>query len=821
MEDVNIRKFLWLYLKTRLRYPSLKNKLSDFQPNMFFGYTDHPLDIQGTPISTMFNAISKLLRKKSKFIFRVELRERRENSFIFLAKAYDILKISHFLGLLDNLEDLSEYGITDETKYMECTLQVDFLREDVYRLRLVEGCEVPENNTPMIVKDITDPHLKAQFDETEAYYSIATPKLQLRIYKMNFHIEILDSAGNLITESGGKTKDEFPNALDSFPLGFIKDKKHKYWFGVESFVLSPGEAIYGLGEQFGPLNKIGQTIGLWNFEGFGNTAGRIYKNIPFFMSTRHYGVFINETKPITFWVGSREYCKNQIAIEGDLIDYFFFSGSFKEILNNYTELTGKAAVPPKFSFGVWMSRITYYTQEEVMDVARKMRAMKFPCDIIHIDTGWFEKEWMCNWEFGQKNFPDPRKMFEDLRAMGFRVSLWQAPYIIDELEIYKEAKKKKLVAKNKSPFVFLMMSPAHAIDFSNPDAVEWYQNKLKHLFDLGASVIKADFGEGVEPPTQFQKYSGRQMHNLFPLLYNKAAFEITERTFGEGIIWARSAYTGSQRYPVHWSGDNSSNFENMLCSLRGGLSLGLCGFTFWSQDTGGFIGTPSDALYIRWTQLSIFQSHIRYHGNPPRYREPWNYEPKTQEIVRKFLNLRYQLIPYLYTESQIAAEQGLPFLRHLAIEFDDPTVYSIEDQFLSGRNLLIAPILTKNNTRLIYIPKGSWFDYWTGEKLNGPQWITRTSDLETIPLYIRAGSILPLGLEVQCTDELTSDWLLLKIFPDESGHATYEILDKDKNIKIEATLENQTLHIRIDPKPSTLRVELPAGMKYSTIDFDN
>ncbi|NVM31094.1 MAG: DUF4968 domain-containing protein [Candidatus Helarchaeota archaeon] len=819
MANISIKKILWVYLKNRLRYPFLKNKLSDLQPNVFFGYTDHPLDVQGTPISTMFNALSKLRRKKSKFIFRLEFRKRQNNSFIFFAKAYNIFKLSHYLKLsIESITDFSEYGINDKTKFTECTLQLDFLREEVYRLRLCEGLAVPENQTPMIAKDIRDLQLQVQFEETEEKFVISTTKLQLNIYKRQFHIEILDSQGHLITESGGKTKDEFPNALDAYPLGFIKDKKYIHWFGVESFVLYPGEAIYGLGEQFGPLNKVGQTIGLWHFEGFGNTAGRAYKNIPFFISTRKYGIFINESKPITFWVGSREYCKTQIAIEGNLIDYFFFYGSFKEILNNYTELTGKAAIPPKFSFGVWMSRITYKTQEEVMEVAKKLREMKFPCDIIHIDTAWFEKDWMCNWQFGKKNFPEPREMFETLREMGFRVSLWQVPYVIDELDVYKEAKKKKILGKNKGPFIFLLSSPAHAIDFSNPEAVTWYQEKLKNLFDLGASVIKADFGEGIEPPTKFQKYSGRQMHNLFPLLYNKAAFEITEKTFGEGIIWARSAYAGSQRYPVHWSGDNSSNFENMLCSLRGGLSLGLCGFTFWSQDTGGFVGTPTDDLYIRWTQLSIFQSHIRYHGEGPRYREPWNYEPKSQDIVRNYLNFRYQLIPYLYSESKVAARQGLPLLRHLVIEFqDDPNVFNIEDQFLCGQNLLIAPILTQNNTRRLYLPEGTWFNYWTGEQLNGPKWITLTSDIDTIPLFVRAGIILPLGPEVQCTDEMTDDWLMLRIYPDKAGKASYKILDKEKTVQINAQLEENSLKVEIKPKPAQVQVELPKNIKISSL----
>ncbi len=267
--------------------------------------------------------------------------------------------------------------------------------------------------------------------------------------------------------------------------------------------------------------------------------------------------------------------------------------------------------------------------------------MNFPCDVIHIDTGWFKRDWHCDWEFDKKRFSDPERMFKEAREKGFRISLWQEPYVIKDTDIWREAKKKKVLAKNKAPFLFQLRYPASVIDFSNPKAVDWYKGLLKRLLDMGASAIKVDFGEGIEPAMKFLKYDGRQMHNLFPLLYNKAAFEITKEVTNDGVIWARSAYAGSQRYPIHWSGDNSANHENMLCSLRGGLSLGLCGFSFWSQDTGAFVGTPTDELYIRWTQLSIFQSHIRFHGAPPRYREPWNYEPETQRIVRNFLNLRY------------------------------------------------------------------------------------------------------------------------------------------------------------------------------------
>jgi alpha-D-xyloside xylohydrolase len=810
-------KGMWVFLKNRIKYPFVKNKLGELNPNVFFGYTDHPLDINATPITTAFSFLKKAFEtKKSNCILQIELKEQSGNSFIFSAKGYNIFRV-----IDQNITYAHTYVVNEKTKYNEMCLNLDFLKEDAYRIRLAPGHSVPENNTPMLAKDIRDANLKVLLSENNEKYSLTTSKLKLDIYKKDFRIEIFDKDGKLITESGSKTKNEFPNAMDAFPLGFVWDKKNKRWYGVESFVLYPGEAIYGLGEQFGPINKVGQTIGFWHIEGYGNTSGRVYKHIPFFMSTRGYGVFVNESRPITFWVGSRELCKNQIAIEGESIDYYFFYGpSFTNILDNYTDLTGKGTVPPKWSFGTWISRISYFSQKQVMQVAQRLRDMKFPSDVIHIDTGWFEKDWLCDWEFDKKRFPDPEKMFKDAKDMGFRISLWQCPYVMKKTKIYKDAKKKKAVAKNNGPFAFFFVFEAAPIDLSNPHGVTWYKEKLQKLLKMGASAIKADFGEGIEPPMKFKEHDGRSMHNLYPLLYNKAVYEITKDTLGENnaVIWARSAYSGSQRYPMHWSGDNSANHENMLCSLRGGLSFGLSGFTFWSQDTGGFIGAPSDEAYIRWTQLTAFQSHMRFHGNPPRCREPWNFEPDTQIIVRDYLNLRYQLIPYLYTESQFAVAKGLPVLRHLVIDFqDDPTVYNIEDQFLSGRNLLIAPILTKNNSRDIYLPEGIWYDFWTGERFNGKQWIKREADMNTIPVYVRGGAILPLAKTVQCTDDLRYDGMTLKIYPDADNKAFYEILDKNVDIKINAYLENKMLKIKISPEIADIKVELPQGISASII----
>jgi alpha-D-xyloside xylohydrolase len=800
-------KPLWYLIRGRIRYPFLKGKLGENNPNVYFGLTDHPLDVDGSAIFSLFTILRKMNRKKASCVLQVEFKEKKSNSFLFNARGFDIYQIRDF-----DFEFAHNYKINDKTPYKDLILQIDILKDDSYRLRLTGEKTVPENKTPMISTDITKSGLDVGFTESDDRYTLSTEKINLEIYKENFCIRVLDRDGNLITETGGKTKNEFPTTMDSFPLGFAKEKTYKETFAVESFVNYPGEGIYGLGEGFNSINKMGKTFGFWHFEGMGNTSGRNYKNIPFFMSTRGYGVFFNESRPITYWVGSREYCKTQVAVEGDLMDYYFFYGpTFKEILNNYTELTGKASVPPKWSFGTWMSRISYFSQKEVMDTARKMRDMNFPGDVIHIDTGWFEKDWQCDWKFDPERFPDPEGMFKEARKMGFRISLWQAPYVMDETKLYKDAKKNKVLAKNNAPFNFILRFPAHPIDFSKPEAVFWYQKLLKSLLDLGASAIKADFGEGIEPAMKFKEYDGRQMHNLYPLLYNKAAFDITEETTGEGVIWARSAYAGSQRYPVHWSGDNSANYENLLCSLRGGLSLGLSGFTFWSQDTGGFVGTPTDDLYIRWTQISIFQSHIRFHGAPPKYREPWNFKKETQDKVRSILNLRYRLVPYIYSESHVAASEGLPVLRAMVLEFqNDRNVHNMEDQFMCGRNIMVAPIVAEGNTRDIYIPEGLWYDFQTGTKYTGPQWISETCDIERIPFYIRGGTILPLGKEVQNTTEIELKDLTLKVYPDAKGLAEFKIID-----------DEGTNLVRSVQKSGSTEVFLPLELENISIEIVN
>jgi len=385
--------------------------------NTYIGLSDHPLDRKALNPDNVFDLFGAPPRTAA-CALRVDLREQRGNSFVFRARGYDIYHNRR-------MEMDHTYVTDDEMDYTEMTWQLDFLRADVYRVRLAAGDRVPDNITPMIASDIADPQLEVTLEEHPDHYLLRTGALCLRVHREDFRTEVLDSAGHKVTEVGGRQKTLFSTVLDSFPTGLIHDDETGLDFAVENFTLAPGEAVYGFGERFSTLNKRGQTVGLWAVDGMGNTSGRTYKNIPFFMSTAGYGVFINHVLPMTFFVGSRSYVHNLLAAEGEGLDYYFFYGpSLKKITSTYTDLTGKSPVPPKWSFGLWVSRISYDSQEQVLETAHRLRAERYPADVINVDTNWFKGEWQCDYRFGPR-FPDPASMFRQLQEQHFRVCLWQ------------------------------------------------------------------------------------------------------------------------------------------------------------------------------------------------------------------------------------------------------------------------------------------------------------------------------------------------------------------------------------------------------------
>ena len=672
-------------------------------------------------------------------------------------------------------------------------VRLDFCTPEIMRVRCFPGDDVPEHDTPMVIGEFQQP-VPLEIQEDGERVTIETSALQVIILREPWQLQVFDHSGKQIWVT--RPVDIEPLRRPANQWNPPQERwlfLHRYGYpcGIRSgdrptafatFDLRYDEHIYGFGEDFGRLDKRNIERRLWLQEGFGNASPAAYKQTPFYMSTRGYGLFINTSNALRFNVGNLEHTALSVVVEDtNLLDFYLIYGpTFKDILPRYTAITGAPAVPPQWSFGLWMGRITYDNQEQVEQVAKDLRAHRIPCDVIHIDTGWYEKDWVCDLKFSPIRFPDPSGMLSRLREQGFRVCLWQLPNLLIESSLFQEATEKGYLAKRPygKPYLFSgFLSDAGLIDYSNPEAVTWIKEKFTELFEMGVAVIKADFGEGAPPDAQYHSVASESMHNLFPLLYNQVVYEATEAFHGKGeaLIWGRSAWAGSQRYPLHWSGDGIGRYEDLACVLRSALNFGLSGFPFYSHDVGGFCGLPCIDLYARWIQLGAFSSHVRCHGQPPR--EPWEYGEQTEEIFRQYMELRYRLLPYIYSEAIECGRTSLPMLRPLLLDYqEDPTTYTIEDQYFFGRNILVAPILDETGRRKVYLPAGVWTDYWEKATLHGPCWIDITAPLDILPLYIRAGAIIPYAPLMQHVGEKVCDPLTVEIYlPQHEG--AYKVHD--------------------------------------------
>jgi alpha-D-xyloside xylohydrolase len=726
----------------------------------------------------------------------------------------------------------SYYGTVCETVWdpplpgTPVTVQIDFCTDAILRLRYFPGPTVPENKTPMVI---------GQFDETVTLVVtenkdaivVESAVLRLTISRDPWQLTLTDLDNNpvwhtLPVDIEGLMRPPIEEQWNpsqqrwlflhryAYPFGHVDHGEKKISFA--SFGLGYDEHIYGFGESFGRLDKRETLQTLWIQEGFSNASPATYKRTPFYVSTRGYGLFINTSNAIRYRVGDLEHTAlSAIVDDTNLFDCFLMYGpALKEILPKYTALTGQPAVPPKWSFGLWMARISYSRQEQVQKVAAKLREHQIPCDVIHIDTDWYEKDWECDLKFGKSKFPNPAELTENLAGQGFRISLWQWPNMVISSPMYQEGDDGNYLVKRKNgtSYLFTGFGPdAGLIDYSNPETVAWVKEKFRNLFRQGIAAIKTDFGEGAPPEGVYHSVPGESMHNLYPLLYNDAVFGVTEEMFGEGkgIVWSRSAWTGSQRYPVHWSGDGVARFDDLACVLRAALSFGLSGFPFYSHDVGGFSGLPSPELYVRWAQLGMFGSHVRCHGAPPR--EPWAYGAEAERIFREYDELRYRLLPYIYSEAVKCGRTSLPMMRPLVLAYqEDPNTFTLDDQYLFGSQLLVAPILDATNRRRVYLPAGEWIDYWSKESLSGGRWLAVEAPLDMMPLYVKAGTILPYGPKMQYVDERPLDPLTLEIYaPSGTGH--YTIHDEDRpDIKVSYQREGDKLLVEVGDTPGHVEV---------------
>ena len=557
-----------------------------------------------------------------------------------------------------------------------------------------------------------------------------------------------------------------PPRYDALPLAFCKRDGQKERATL-SFECKADECFAGTGERFAKMDLSGQTFLLKNQDGQGVNNRRTYKNIPFYVSSRMYGTFYHTCSHGKLSLAGHSTRSVQFLSEQAMIDAFVIGGdSFEEIIRGYRDLTGYPSMPPLWSFGVWMSRMTYFSADEVNGICDRLREEHYPCDVIHLDTGWFKTDWLCEWKFNEERFPDPEAFIHGLKDKGFRVSLWQLPYVAEDAEQIDEARAndyigpltKKQASEGSN---FSALDYAGTIDFTNPEATAWYKGLLKRLLDMGVVCIKTDFGENIHMDAIYKGMKPELLNNLYALLYQKAAYEITKDVTGDGIVWARAAWAGCQRYPLHWGGDSCSSWDGMAGSLKGGLHFGLSGFAFWSHDVPGFHTLPNfmnsvvdDDVYIRWTQFGVFSSHIRYHGT--NKREPWHY-PNIAPLVKKWWKLRYALIPYILQESRKATESGSTLVQALVFHHpEDKTCWHIDDEYYFGDSFLVAPVMNSDNRRDVYLPEGSWVNFFTGERIEGGRWLKDIEvPLEEMPVYVREGSVISVYPDaVDCTDDM-------------------------------------------------------------------
>lgn len=525
----------------------------------------------------------------------------------------------------------------------------------------------------------------------------------------------------------------------------------------EQLTLDVGETIYGLGERFTNFVKNGQSVDIWNADG-GTGTEQAYKNIPFYVSNKGYGVFVNSPDRVQFEVGSEKVSRVQFSNPGQSLQYFVIAGDeLKQVIQRYTDLTGKPSLPPAWSFGLWLSTsfLTDYDEQTVTSFVDGMAERDIPLEVFHFDCLWMKEYEWCNFTWDERTFPEPEKMLQRLKAKGLKICVWINPYIGQKSPLFDEGMANGYFLKRANGDVWQWdkwQAGLAIVDFTNPEAVAWYNSKLRALLDMGVDCFKTDFGERI--PTDAVYYDGsdpEKMHNYYAYLYNKVVFDLLKEVKGaeEAIVFARAASVGSQRLPVHWGGDSTSDYPSMAESLRAGLSFGLGGFGYWSHDISGFEAGSTPDLYKRWTQFGLLSSHSRYHGSW-EYKVPWVYDDEAVAVAKAFTKLKLSLMPYLQAQSVLTAQTGIPMMRAMVLEFpEDEMTHHLDRQYMLGEHLLVAPIFNDQGTVSFYVPKtkGHWIDYLSGKAYEGGHWYQKTYDYFHLPLLVRPNQLIVEGHE--------------------------------------------------------------------------
>jgi alpha-D-xyloside xylohydrolase len=605
--------------------------------------------------------------------------------------------------------------------------------------------------------------------------------------------------GRVVTASGERS------------VGIVTDAEGRR-FVHDRLSIDVGETIYGLGERFGAFVKNGQAVDIWNNDG-GTASEQAYKNVPFYLSSSGYGVFVAHPEHVSFEIGSEVVTQAQFSVEGQSLTYYVIDGpSPKDVLRRYTALTGRPARVPGWSFGLWLSTsfTTSYDEATVTSFVDGMAERDLPLSVFHFDCFWMRQFHWCDFVWDPATFPDPEGMLARLKARGLKICVWINPYIAQRSHLFAEGQSLGYLVRNPDGSVWQWdrwQAGMGLVDFTNPAAREWFASKLKVLLDMGVDCFKTDFGERI--PTSVVWHDGsdpQKMHNYYTHLYNSTVFSLleAERGPGEAVLFARSATAGGQQFPVHWGGDSESTFPSMAESLRGGLSLAASGFGYWSHDIGGFEGTPDPAVFKRWVAFGLLSSHSRLHGSGS-YRVPWAFDDEAVDVLRRFTKLKLSLMPYLAAAAEEAHRDGVPVMRPMILEFpEDPAVAYLDRQYMLGPDLLVAPVMSASGEVTFYVPAGTWTSVLTGAELVGPGWVTEKHDVDSLPLLARPGAVVPFGAVDDRPDYAWADGVELRLFAPSEGQVSRvrvpppsTVAGSSDSAEFEVTYDGNGAHARL------------------------
>ncbi len=712
-------------------------------------------------------------------------------SLIHPVQVFDVEQQGNEMVVYAGMKDVRERGNQLDTPLF--TLRFFSPQEGVVGVR-IEHFQGAVNNGPHYPLNVLQ-DVKVTMQNTEEFAELKSGNLAVRVTKgLDWALDFLRD-GVRITGSAVKNN------------GYVQDGNTGNTHMFERLDLGVGETVYGLGERFTALVKNGQTVDTWNRDG-GTSTEQSYKNIPFYLTNRGYGVLVNHPECVSFEVGSEKVSKVQFSVAGEYLEYFVIDGPTpKAVLDRYTRFTGRPALPPAWSFGLWLttSFTTNYDEATVNSFIDGMAERNLPLHVFHFDCFWMKAFQWCDFEWDPVTFPDPEGMLKRLKARGLKICVWINPYIGQKSPLFREGMEKGYLLKRPNGAVWQWdkWQPGQAIvDFTNPAACEWYAGHLKRLVRMGVDCFKTDFGERI--PTDVVWHDGsdpQKMHNHYAFIYNELVWNVLKQELGEeeAVLFARSASVGAQQFPVHWGGDCYANYESMAESLRGGLSLGMSGFGFWSHDIGGFENTAPAHVYKRWCAFGLLSSHSRLHGSKS-YRVPWAYDDEACDVVRHFTQWKSRMMPYLYRQAAFAAEFGTPMMRSMMLEFpDDPGCDYLDRQYMLGESVMVAPVFSEAGDVQFYLPEGRWTHLFNNVEAQGSRWHKEQHGFQSLPVYVRDNTLLALGNNDQKPDYAWHEGTAFQLFNlDDGREAICEVPAADGSVifTLKVKREGNTLTVQ-------------------------